>query len=890
MEGLNRSHLVDSQLKLSIVIVIALEPVLCFGLAFGGISANRPVLTLTDYAHEGQRSDAPVRQLISVLMCRPNSHPFQERTLYLDQPVKIGRSVARARPAANNAIFDCKVLSRNHALLWYENGKFFLQDTKSSNGTFVNNQRLSKGAEESPPREVCSSDIVQFGVDVMENTRKVTHGCIIATLKLYLADGKEAKASPSTTVVSSVGTVPLEDMYQLKHFIQECLHREQLLENKLATMQSLVSNMVVAVDKAWKALIEEDRLLSKIELLENQLLTCSKNFPEEKVREEVRRLLDEKDSYQAAAKEALKKVVQEKVEAVLKLKDIERALSNSEDECALLRNSCDQNQKDCQDLAQKYKLVQQTVEELTQKLKESEEQQAEAIEHLEQEKAELQACLHEKMDNQHRRSCIDLCNNDELSLNDSNSKAKIDLDHTVDLPDGELILKKIEDLPEITTKEVTQFNDEVEKLKQRLETMEEDLHKSHQVVEDLIEQLKNAQMEIELRDGVVRDLVERIRLVKEDLDERTSNDVKSNKVPDDDEVPQSETVNKLNQQLEEMQELLEEARDMKQSSDAKVTQLKNELDTAQFECKKLNDESEVLRGHIQFLEQGGNSCGRRLEEQMLNLVSSSQTLQAQYLQLQTVLQEANNRARQRSEEVERLRRQLLESQQNEKQSRNEAEKMKDTVKSLEEEVASCKQISGKVLQEDNKKNEELQHSQQECKSLQNWISIMEEELKTLKMKHLQLEEENKTLKASNSSKGSKKSSPEPSGENVTSEDESSLDMSEITKQQDFVKVMQLYMSCKQRKAELAKDLDRLKEENKRLENRSTTVPSLAIYICAAVLFVAWLLHNALSSLLLTAGFLFLQGFLFGVIPLMLLVWALILRIQSSLAFFTATFD
>jgi hypothetical protein len=41
----------------------------------------------------------------------------------LDQPVKIGRSVARARAAPNNAIFDCKVLSRNHALLWYENGK-----------------------------------------------------------------------------------------------------------------------------------------------------------------------------------------------------------------------------------------------------------------------------------------------------------------------------------------------------------------------------------------------------------------------------------------------------------------------------------------------------------------------------------------------------------------------------------------------------------------------------------------------------------------------------------------------------------------------------------------------------------------------------------------------
>jgi pSer/pThr/pTyr-binding forkhead associated (FHA) protein len=59
------------------------------------------------------------------------------------------------------------VLSRNHALIWYENGKFFLQDTKSSNGTFVNNQRLSKGSEESMPREVCSGDILQVHKSVI---------------------------------------------------------------------------------------------------------------------------------------------------------------------------------------------------------------------------------------------------------------------------------------------------------------------------------------------------------------------------------------------------------------------------------------------------------------------------------------------------------------------------------------------------------------------------------------------------------------------------------------------------------------------------------------------------------------------------------------------------
>lgn len=135
----------------------------------------------------------------AVLICRPNSHHFEDRTLTLDQQIKVGRSVARAKPTESNAIFDCKVLSRHHALLWYEDGKFYVQDTKSSNGTFVNNNRLSSD----DIHQVCSGDIVQFGVDVVENNKKVTHGCIIATIKLYLPDGKEAKASPSITEADS---------------------------------------------------------------------------------------------------------------------------------------------------------------------------------------------------------------------------------------------------------------------------------------------------------------------------------------------------------------------------------------------------------------------------------------------------------------------------------------------------------------------------------------------------------------------------------------------------------------------------------------------------------------------------------------------------------------
>ena len=59
----------------------------------------------------------------SIFTCKPNSHPFQERCIPLNEQVKVGRAVARLKALSNNAIFDCKVLSRQHAKLWHENGK-----------------------------------------------------------------------------------------------------------------------------------------------------------------------------------------------------------------------------------------------------------------------------------------------------------------------------------------------------------------------------------------------------------------------------------------------------------------------------------------------------------------------------------------------------------------------------------------------------------------------------------------------------------------------------------------------------------------------------------------------------------------------------------------------
>ncbi|KAI4887312.1 hypothetical protein NFI96_014687 [Prochilodus magdalenae] len=372
---------------------------------------------------------------LAVFTCRPNSHPFQERHVYLDEPVKIGRSVARCRPAQNNATFDCKVLSRNHALVWFDhktgkghrllviegvpfqlplftdrisamelpavpyeyNGaatvtglKFYLQDTKSSNGTFINSQRLSRGSEESPPCEVLSGDIIQFGVDVTENTRKVTHGCIVSTIKLFLPDGMEARRRseviqaplplPVDKVAANTPSMYSQELFQLSQYLQEALHREQMLEQKLATLQRLLASTQEASESSWQALIDEDRLLSRLEVMGNQLQAYSKNQTEDGIRKELVALTEDKLNYETTAKESLRRVLQEKIEVVRKLSEVEgggvflreekeRSLSNTEDECTHLKEMNERTQEELRELANKYNGAVNEIKDLTDKIK-----------------------------------------------------------------------------------------------------------------------------------------------------------------------------------------------------------------------------------------------------------------------------------------------------------------------------------------------------------------------------------------------------------------------------------------------------------------------------------------------------------------------------------------
>lgn len=269
-----------------------------------------------------QREEQPVL----VLTCQRDSHPFQDRTIILNDVVKVGRSVARAKPAKNNAIFDCKVLSRSHALIWHKAGRFWLRDTNSSNGTFVNNTRMvKKNDEEFPDREIFSGDVIRFGVDVVEHD--TTHGCIIAQVALYYPGGVEAKQNvdsvTSNNVMIGAETLHTEQMFRLTHYISEALFREQILDTKLESIKRLLQVAQEVSESGWQAMVDEERLLEKLSLYETQLSLLKKDLPENSLQSHLMQALEEKFNLEKASKMMLERLLNEKAEVFSKATDLE---------------------------------------------------------------------------------------------------------------------------------------------------------------------------------------------------------------------------------------------------------------------------------------------------------------------------------------------------------------------------------------------------------------------------------------------------------------------------------------------------------------------------------------------------------------------------------------
>lgn len=92
---------------------------------------------------------------------------------------------------SNKLAFKSKVVSRAHAEVWCEpGGKFFIKDTKSSSGTFLNHVRLSAANQDSRPFELKDGDTLQLGVDYQGGTEDI-YKCV----RIRVEIGREWQAS-----------------------------------------------------------------------------------------------------------------------------------------------------------------------------------------------------------------------------------------------------------------------------------------------------------------------------------------------------------------------------------------------------------------------------------------------------------------------------------------------------------------------------------------------------------------------------------------------------------------------------------------------------------------------------------------------------------------------
>ncbi|XP_068057981.1 sarcolemmal membrane-associated protein isoform X48 [Anomalospiza imberbis] len=660
---------------------------------------------------------------LAIFTCRPNSHPFQERHVYLDEPVKIGRSVARCRPAQNNATFDCKVLSRNHALVWFDHktGKFYLQDTKSSNGTFINSQRLSRGSEESPPCEIMSGDIIQFGVDVTENTRKVTHGCIVSTIKLFLPDGMEARLrsdvihaplpSPVDKVAANTPSMYSQELFQLSQYLQEALHREQMLEQKLATLQRLLAVTQEASDTSWQALIDEDRLLSRLEVMGNQLQACSKNQTEDSIRKELIALQEDKHNYETTAKESLRRVLQEKIEVVRKLSEVERSLSNTEDECTHLKEMNERTQEELRELANKYNGAVNEIKDLSDKLKVAEGRQEEIQQKGLAEKKELQHKIDEMEEReQELQAKIEALQADNDFTNERLTALQVRLEHLQEKTLKEHnSLDKIIDEGHLTKVEETKLLKENQARVKESNDLSDTLSPSKEKSSD---DTTDAQMD----DQDLNEPIVKVALLKALLEEER----KAYRVQVEESNKQ---INALQAQLRRLQEEIENLRKEKENE---ISTTRNELVSAQNEILSLQ-----------------KVAAKAASERDTDI----STLQAELQTVRAELERWRKDASDYEKEIVNLQSSFrLKCMQCEEQQREEASRLKDELEKLKAEWIALEAECVKLRKDNTSLTSELQRQEKELSSSQKQSLALSSDISVLEMSRKELENQMGSLR------------------------------------------------------------------------------------------------------------------------------------------------
>uniref|UniRef100_A0A0K0EWW5 Sarcolemmal membrane-associated protein (inferred by orthology to a human protein) n=1 Tax=Strongyloides venezuelensis TaxID=75913 RepID=A0A0K0EWW5_STRVS len=311
------------------------------------------------------------------------SFPFEERMILLpsqqSSPIIVGRNLGHLTSSKDNAIFHCKVLSRNHAYIWFDDGKCYIRDTKSSNGTFVNGVKLQSQNSKTSIKQLFTGDIVQFGVEILDYENKVISPCIIAYVKFANKFGCEIEVTSKSeqkvvddkitlceNKIKNLSNNESQKIFELQQFIKEVVFRENILTQKLEALEEALLATTKAAESSWTSSVNEKTLLSRIQRLECKVALNENKYPSNS--HQKCSLNESKKNIDETLNEILKKQKEFEVKVNKQLEEFSEKLLNLTKKTNDIYDKMDKQQKQLNDNEELCKLNNLTIDEINARL------------------------------------------------------------------------------------------------------------------------------------------------------------------------------------------------------------------------------------------------------------------------------------------------------------------------------------------------------------------------------------------------------------------------------------------------------------------------------------------------------------------------------------------
>nr|XP_015198282.1 PREDICTED: TRAF3-interacting JNK-activating modulator isoform X2 [Lepisosteus oculatus] len=172
-----------------------------------------------------------------------------------------------------------------------------------------------------------------------------------------LVSSQYLQRESSTQTESGVVTASETAILELSDYLQEALHREAALKQKLSILQHIASTLLLSSEKLWTVQYNEDLMKCKIVSLESQLQVCMQTYSRDGVKKKMLKMEEQKLKYEEKAKAMMQKSILDKQAVEEKVQSLEDALRAAQQEaehwrglyedmkesCAALRWSHEQN-------------------------------------------------------------------------------------------------------------------------------------------------------------------------------------------------------------------------------------------------------------------------------------------------------------------------------------------------------------------------------------------------------------------------------------------------------------------------------------------------------------------------------------------------------------------